>query len=82
MDVATFINGVPIRLTDERWQHMVTNRNNLVDLKDEVRMTVSEPDSVVEKDDGALIAVKASIMRWSLSIVKSPTPMASSSRLG
>ena len=26
MEIAHSVNGIPIRLTDERWQHIVSNR--------------------------------------------------------
>lgn len=36
-------NGVPIRLTDERWAHMTEEHDELADLRQEVLQTVAEP---------------------------------------
>ena len=39
MDVAFSRNGVPIRLTDERWFHVVENHDDLGGYYDEVLQT-------------------------------------------
>jgi hypothetical protein len=40
MDIAISKAGVPIRLTDERWYHIVENHDDLAGYYDEVLMTV------------------------------------------
>jgi hypothetical protein len=69
MDVATSINGVPIRLTDERWQHIITNRNNLRRLKPEVPRTISDPDTVFQWVDRSSVAHSAGIMGKTMVVV-------------
>ena len=44
MDVAISKAGVPIRLTDERWYHIVENHDDLAGYYDEVLLTVEDPD--------------------------------------
>ena len=38
--VAVSKNGIPIRLTEERWYHIVENHDELAGLSDEVLLTV------------------------------------------
>lgn len=59
MDVAFSKNGVPIRLTDERWFHIVENHDDLAGYYDEVLQTIEDPDVILRGHAGALIAVKA-----------------------
>lgn len=40
--------GVPIRLTDERWVHIVENQDDLAGYYDEVLNTIESPDYVVK----------------------------------
>ena len=58
MDAAISINGVPIRLTEERWYHITEVRDELAGHYDEVLRTVSEPDFIMRGYGGALIAMK------------------------
>ena len=56
---ATSRNGVSIRLTPERWTHITEEHTELAGLRLEVLETVTQPDSVVEGQHGALLAVRA-----------------------
>lgn len=56
--VAISINGVPIRLTDERWEHIVTGHSELKDLFDMVMNIIREPLSVRLGDNGELLAIQ------------------------
>jgi hypothetical protein len=58
MDVAFSRNSVPIRLTDERWFHIVENHDDLAGYYDEVLQTIEDPDLILRGHGGALIAVK------------------------
>jgi hypothetical protein len=51
-------NGVAVRLTDERWQHIATRHPEMSDQRERVIESVVEPDSILEGDDGALQAVR------------------------
>ena len=39
-------NGVPIRLTDERWQHIGTRHPEMTDQRERVLETVADPDMI------------------------------------
>lgn len=52
------INNVPIRLTDERWIHIVENRDELAGHYYEVLEAVLEPDYVFEGNRNELWAAK------------------------
>ena len=58
MDVVISKAGVPIRLTDERWLHIVENHDDVAGYYDEVLETVEEPDIILQGYRGALIAVR------------------------
>lgn len=57
MDIAISMDGVPIRLTVERWFHIVENHDDLAGHYDDVLATVEDPDLVMRGYRGSLIAV-------------------------
>ena len=57
MDVVISQSGVPIRLTDERWFHIVENHDDVAGYYDEVLEAIEEPDTILRGHRGALIAV-------------------------
>lgn len=52
-------NGVPIRLTDERWTHIMEEHGELAGLRAEVLHTVEDPERIVEGGAEELLAVRA-----------------------
>ncbi len=50
------VNGVPIRLTGERWTHIVENHDELAGRMDEVLNAIEDPEWVSTGYGGALIA--------------------------
>lgn len=58
MDIAKSKNNVPIRLTEERWFHIVENHDELAGYYDEVLNTIEDPDFIIKGYRGALIALK------------------------
>lgn len=58
MEVAYSVNGVPIRLTYERWYHIVENHDDLASCFHEVLDTVEKPDIVVRGNKGTLKAAR------------------------
>jgi len=58
MDIAYSVNGVPIRLTLERWYHIVENHDDLAGYFFEVLETVEHPEFVLRGNHGALKAVR------------------------
>src|SRR6266478_8687934 len=51
-------NGVPVRLTDERWQHVVYRHPDMGTQRERVLETLAEPDMIQEGDFGTLLAVR------------------------
>lgn len=51
-------NGVPVRLTEERWQHIVHRHPEMEGQREKVLEALTEPDVVQRGDFGALLAVR------------------------
>ena len=51
-------NGVPIRLTEERWQHIINEHSDMRDCQLEILRTVEYPDLIQEEASGALLAFR------------------------
>ncbi len=73
MEIVKSINGVPIRLTDERWVHIVENHDDLAGYYDEVLNTIESPNYVVKGYAQALIALKESGENRFLAVVYKET---------
>ncbi len=56
MEMVRSKNGVPIRLTDERWFHIVENHDEMAGYYDDVLQTVEDPDYIIKGYRGALIS--------------------------
>lgn len=50
--------GVPIRLTDERWRHVVTRHPEMAGQRDLVVETLADPDMIQQGDVGELLATR------------------------
>lgn len=59
MNTAYSVHGVPIRLSYERWYHIVENHDELASTFHEVLDAVENPDVVVRGSHGALKAMKS-----------------------
>jgi hypothetical protein len=51
-------NGVPVRLTEERWRHVVERHPEMGGLREQVLETLAGPDMIQEGDFGELLAFK------------------------
>jgi hypothetical protein len=69
MDIAISRNGVPIRLTEERWFHIVENHDDLAGHYDDVLDTVENPDFILRGYGGALIALKGAARKTCLAVI-------------
>lgn len=58
MDVADSVNGVPIRLTAERWRHIVDAHDEMAGYYDDCLQVIERPDLVLAGTRGSLQAVK------------------------
>jgi hypothetical protein len=57
LGIADSVNGVPIRLTDERWEHIVDSHPELASYRETVLDAVENPDYILASRRGALAAV-------------------------
>lgn len=71
MDIATTAskNGVPVRLTEERWKHIVLLHPNLVDKHIKVLSAVKNPEHILKGGAGELLAVSKLSIRVYLVVV-------------
>ncbi|MBT9163865.1 MAG: hypothetical protein DDT24_00785 [Chloroflexi bacterium] len=51
-------NGIPVRLTEERWQHIVHRHPEMADQRERILETLSEPDMIQRGDFGELLAIR------------------------
>lgn len=58
MDIATSKNGIQIRLTFERWQHIKTGHPEIAGYYYEILETIESPDLIYEGNNDAKIAVR------------------------
>lgn len=58
MDSVTSRSGIPVRLTAERWLHIIENHDDLAGYYDDVLAAIEEPDYITKGYRGALIALK------------------------
>lgn len=58
MPVARSRNGVPVRLTEERWRHIVARHPEMEGERERVLETLAEPDMVQKGDFGELLAIR------------------------
>jgi len=69
MDEARSVNGVPIRLTKERWRHIVDARDELQERADDVLSAIAAPDWVTKGYRGSLVAWKGYGRRGYLTVI-------------
>lgn len=58
MNIAYSLNNIPIRLTDERWRHIVENHEDIAGYYDAVLQTVEDADYIIKGYGEALIALQ------------------------
>jgi hypothetical protein len=51
-------NRVPVRLTEERWQHIVRRHPEMASQREHALETLAEPDLIQRGDFGELLAVR------------------------
>ncbi len=62
-------NSVVIRLTEERWNHIINNHSELTDYRSEVLNTVRDPEKILEGNQYELLAIKEIIIGKYLVVV-------------
>jgi hypothetical protein len=58
MSDTTSKNGVPIRLPDERWAHIMEEHAELAEMREQVLTAVADPERILAGGEGELLAVK------------------------
>ena len=58
METVHSVNGVPIRLTYERWYHIIENHDDLASHFHDVLDTIERPEFVIRGNQGTLKATK------------------------
>ena len=58
MDIAISRNGVPIRLTAERWHHIIESHSEMAGYYFEVLETIENPDAIYEGRMEECIAIR------------------------
>ena len=51
IETPTFVNGVLIRLTDERWTHITEEHSELAGMRFEVLETIVQPVKIYEGNE-------------------------------
>jgi hypothetical protein len=69
MDIVYSVNGVPIRLTDERWRHIASNKPYMEGCYEEVLEAVENPTWILHGYAGAVVAVLPVARRRYLHVV-------------
>lgn len=58
MVIVRSVNQVPIRLTSERWDHIISKHPEMETQRDRVLETVGNPDAIHKGDFGELLALR------------------------
>jgi hypothetical protein len=58
LDIVLSENKIPIRITDERWQHIISRHPEMTGERERLLETISSPDLILEGDAGAMLAVR------------------------
>lgn len=51
-------NSIPIRIPNERWEHIIRRHPEMTNQIEKVMMTIAEPDIIQEGDSGELLAIR------------------------
>jgi hypothetical protein len=71
METVYSVNGVSIRLTYERWYHIIENHDDLASHFFDVLETIEKPEFVIRGNEGTLKAMKNFGKRkWLVAIYK------------
>lgn len=69
MDIAYSVNNIPIRLTAERWYHIVENHDDMAGHYDDTLLTIENPDFMMRGYGGSLIAARGAGRKGYLCVV-------------
>jgi len=69
MEIVISKNKIPIRLTDERWVHIIENHDDLAGYYDEILSVIENPDYIIQGYGSARIALRAMTKTKYLAVV-------------
>jgi len=69
MEIAYSVNGIPIRLMEERWQHIIDNKPYMMGYDDIILDVIENPIWILRGYAGALIAVQPASRRRYLHVI-------------
>lgn len=58
VDIAFSKNGLPIRLTNERWGHIMEEHSELAPLRSNILSTIANPTRIVKGNTGEMFAIQ------------------------
>ncbi len=58
MNIVFSKNRIPIRITDERWQHIISRHPEMIGERERLIETIGSPDLILEGDAQAMLAVR------------------------
>lgn len=69
MDIAFSIDEIPIRLTTERWFHIVESHDDVAGHYDNVLTTVENPDFILRGYKNSLVAIRGVAKNHYLNVI-------------
>jgi hypothetical protein len=57
VEIAYSVNGVPIRLTEERWEHIVSNKPYMESYYERMLDAIEKPTCILRGYAGSLVAI-------------------------
>jgi len=71
LDIAYSVNNIPIRLTYERWYHIIENHDDLASYFYDILEIIEKPEFIIQGNKGTLKATKnLAKKKWMVVIYK------------
>ena len=74
LGIADSVNGVPIRLTDERWEHILDSHPEMASYRETLLDVVEDPEYILRGNKGTVIAIVHLGERISIILASWPGP--------
>ena len=58
MIIVSSHNGVPVRLTEERWRHITRHHPEMLNLKEQTLETLTQPELIQQGDYGEMLSIR------------------------
>ncbi len=70
MRITFSVNGVAVRLTEERWNHICRRHPELIEQIEQILQTIQQPDFVQQGDVGTLMGCKKFLHKYLVVVYK------------